>query len=574
MQKKFDKLKKINFNNIFYKCDYLNLLLCVIIFIILFKICSNVILYGDDFFYKSFSKEDLAVYISKNYEHYFMANGRVVVHLLVTAFLAIDIKYWAIVNAFMIVSCLYCIQNISSSRARVLNNNRHLTLCLNVVIFFLLDPRVTRQSVYWLTGSFNYVYPIFTLLLYWYGIENFKGKALKYLPILAIFSSQTAEQGSLMSFGLMFMYIFKAVYIDKIKVNKIWWNCLLINFIGFMTVILSPGVGVRLESADNEIDLAENFYTIAKNLFFSLEMIETQILIMKIIVIYILLKLVENRALIKNSFKKVLKVLNRNKDYDKREVKKEIKKIVGWLLAFVGVYFSYVYIIENINHYFELIVFENDKDIYISIILYTLILLGIAIYEFVKYNNSVLLMAFILAYGSQLMMIVSPVFGYRLYISFIFMILLFITEMTRSIRLPKCFYYIIVFMFIQSAVEYSNDEYEGYYSNRLVHEENLKELAKGKITQKQYENLLYTWVGPYDNDYYQPYYNTAYGAPMLAEIIWIDYEDYYPPSLYAWDNYKMFPKYTKYRSTYYKYYVIPKLEEEEFIDKLENKLKK
>ena len=84
----------------------------------------------------------------------------------------------------------------------------------------MLDIFVIRQSVYWITGSFNYVYPLFMLFWYWhvllkYSNENFKGNKLFFTSILSFFASATVEQGGMMVFGLTTIFFLYKIFINK-----------------------------------------------------------------------------------------------------------------------------------------------------------------------------------------------------------------------------------------------------------------------------------------------------------------------------------------------------------------------
>ena len=76
----------------------------------------------------------------------------------------------------------------------------------------MLNINVIRQSFYWITGSFNYIYPLFMLFWYWYVLlkfskDNFKGKKLLLTSILSFFASATVEQGGIMAFGLTVLFL-------------------------------------------------------------------------------------------------------------------------------------------------------------------------------------------------------------------------------------------------------------------------------------------------------------------------------------------------------------------------------
>lgn len=122
------------------------------------------------------------------------------------------------------------------------------------VVLGFLNPHVTRQSVYWITGSFNYVYPLFVLLIYWYFLNKsffYQHDYKWYVPLLAFLSAATVEQGSLMTFGLTLLICLDMTFMRKYKWNKWMTITLLAATIGMLTVICSPAVLVRVAIEDS-----------------------------------------------------------------------------------------------------------------------------------------------------------------------------------------------------------------------------------------------------------------------------------------------------------------------------------
>lgn len=112
--------------------------------------------------------------------------------------------------------------------SKIISKELNIKFIKSFTVFFfgilMLNIFVIRQSVYWTTGSFNYVYPLFLLFWYWHVLlknskENFKGKKLFFTSILAFFASATVEQGGMMAFGLTVLF-FLYKFFDNSK-NKI-----------------------------------------------------------------------------------------------------------------------------------------------------------------------------------------------------------------------------------------------------------------------------------------------------------------------------------------------------------------
>lgn len=234
-------------------------------------------LFGDDYFYATFFGEN---FLELHKQHYLESNGRIIVHLLDSIFLALPRFTWSILNSLMLTGIAYF-----GSKILTLFSDKKNVLIKSIIIFIfgtlILDISITRQSVYWITGSFNYVYPIFLLFWYWYVLlknskTNFEGKKLLTTSLLAFFTSATVEQGALMTFGLTVLFFLYNLINNK--KNNTTHNLkrlsiiLLCSFIGMISVICSPAQFVRYEietkeaysivdSLDKNIDFMIDIFT-------------------------------------------------------------------------------------------------------------------------------------------------------------------------------------------------------------------------------------------------------------------------------------------------------------------------
>lgn len=177
-------------------------------------------------------------------------------------------------------------------------------------------------------------------------------------------------------------------------------------------------------------------------------------------------------------------------------------------------------------------------------------------------KDSTLLIVLILAFGSQLAMIVSPVAGPRTMTSFVFMAALFLAKAGTEtihcgaigafgtlfcalmgqpyltvITAPSCYFgvwgksarrvflYLGIVPILISALFYWYDTYTHTAQNAQVYRENISAIesypGSGTLTQKKLPCGDYAWVMPYHNDYYNPYYNIFFDLPSNTQISWI-----------------------------------------------------
>ncbi len=514
------------------------LIITLIVFIFTFLVTKNVRLYGDDFFYRRFTSKDFAYFLSKHKEHYFLANGRVIVHLLATYFLGLPTLYWAVLNSCFLAGCTYFGAKASG------NTYSGLIFALGIAF---LHPNMTRQSVYWLTGSFNYVYPIFLLLIYWYCLKrSLNYDSIKwYVPVLAFFSAASVEQTGVMTFGLTLIVLIENVYIQKKKLEKMYVLTLIMATVGMLSVIVSPAVFYRASIQQAPVDgffslIKYNIKTISTTFLFS-DMMKPYHIFVLTAAIGTIIKYGKDQGLTKKWLNAILVIFGAN-------------TVIGWLWQMRS------------NVSIRLV--PNNLFIYFALLgLGYLILVGVAGYLFYKNENynPVPLIALILCFGSQFMMVVSPVFGPRNLVCAVFMLILY-----AAILIPKlhtvgavavcgavfCYLYqlpwflpipisafvIMLFKrkelskigcivsFITLAFIALNNlvpTIKGYAENAIVYDQNIQIAKDFKsqnridyVHQRKLPKETYGWAMPYHNTYYVPYYRMYLKLDKETEIQW------------------------------------------------------
>ncbi|WP_134701375.1 DUF6056 family protein [Ammoniphilus sp. YIM 78166] len=503
------------------------------VFIITALVNVHVRQYGDDFFYARFMSGDLPYFFTRHLEHYFVANGRVIVHLLVTFFLGIPTYFWMFINSVMLAGMVYFGARIAVYEDKTLG--LYSAIILGIAIM-LLDPEITRQSVYWLTGSFNYVYPMFLLLVYWFLIRRMlKTQRMRgYLPAFAFLSAATVEQASLMTFGLTLLTLIEIKWMQKRKLGKLLLGTLLVAAIGMLTVIAAPGVFHRASVEDSPRNdlfqlIEHNIYTQGSTFVFS-EMMAP----------YLLFALLSAVGIIMKGSKRLL---------------------VKW--STMGLALTWLYLMTS-----DPMMKWNENQILLAYFLLVFVL-GYAALLALKEGNSVPMVALVLCFGSQFMMLVSPVYGPRNLVFAIVMLSLYTATLLPRLNakgisiLAACGvgFLFDVTWFIPIALlglifllfgRYANKSFyvntgiilgytillaiaitvfiptvEGYASNAQVFDRNMKlaqaykaEHQSGELIQYKLPHEQYAWVMPYHNSYYHPYYNLYLGLKQRTKVMW------------------------------------------------------
>ncbi|MDP3387657.1 MAG: DUF6056 family protein, partial [Eubacteriales bacterium] len=227
-----------------------------------FIILTKVRLYGDDWHYFQYTKVGVKFFFSKHYDHYLLANGRALVHLWVTLFLALPMVFWRIINTFFVLSVVVRITDLSLNKDEEMSKTVLFGLLVVAMLASALDRSMTEQSVYWLTGSFNYLYPLwlFTWFMHRYIIKN-KSEVDGRLMVLGFFAASSVEQVGMMTIGLVVLTLAYNAYLrtdpntsltEKIRtINKKEWILLMIVTFGAATVILAPSVFLRMTLEKN-----------------------------------------------------------------------------------------------------------------------------------------------------------------------------------------------------------------------------------------------------------------------------------------------------------------------------------
>ncbi|MDP4109645.1 MAG: DUF6056 family protein, partial [Bacillota bacterium] len=217
------------------------ILISLLTSILTYTVNNSVRFYGDDFFYKRFTSGGFLYFLARHRQHYFLANGRVIVHLLATCFLGLSPILWRIANSLMLGGIVY----FGARTASIGNKNGSASAgAIFAASLGFLNISVTRQSVYWLTGSFNYVYPLLMLLIYWWFLSA-EGEKSRVLPVFAFLSAATTEQVSLMTFGLTILYFLENMVFGKSKRKMIYAVCLTASVAGMLSVLCAPSVLYR-----------------------------------------------------------------------------------------------------------------------------------------------------------------------------------------------------------------------------------------------------------------------------------------------------------------------------------------
>ena len=241
-------------------------------------------LYADDYSYSvSFlTKERITsiydIFISQ-IAHYKTMNGRSITHFLAQLFLYIGKPTFNIINSCVFIALIYLIYFHSYGTFK---NIKISWLLLINFILWALTPAF-GQSFLWITGSSNYMYGIFIILIFLIPyrislndnyinqksnliVDIIKGMVFLFAGVIAGWTNENT--------GAALIFIILLVLINN-KITKkrfsIWmFTGLIGSLIGFGMILFSPGQATRLSESGGFggiITLFKRFFFISFNLF-------------------------------------------------------------------------------------------------------------------------------------------------------------------------------------------------------------------------------------------------------------------------------------------------------------------
>ena len=482
----------------------------ILVYILNLIIQSFVSISGDDYMYGTFGKQGI---LKNVFSYYNTGNGRWLINIIDSFILRYDRYLFIIINPLMICLSILLISKIATK----LGNKNCDLLKISALLFSSLNILMTRESIYWITGSMNYLFPACLFLLSYYLFLDIKDGNKKYLnvfPIITFLTGASVEQFGLMLIGILTIeYLYRIIKKDKI--DKIEVIAYITGIIGLLTVVLGPGNYVRVDVAAKEKQsLLVGIMDLIYNNFNS-----------KVANIYILIISIYIYIYIKNLYPNFKK----NK------------------------YLSLFNILINLIS----IIFSKAVILLCSLIIFSYLILFIC-YVYLKYNKNIsLILLLISGVGSQIMLLISVIWGFRISFSMYivwFILILYLASYFYGLALKiailvclcniniilgilGCLIAIILKYFnksINSNVIYGlalilimfnlGSNVHGYYKNFIIQEQNIERLKskQSEISLKKLDNDIYGWTFAPLSEFHENYMKQYYGLSDETKIIYKD----------------------------------------------------
>lgn len=192
------------------KTDW-QLLLEVSVFVaLLYGIAAFIFLNGDDFMYGTFAHNGLFANVT---DYYFTGNGRYWINILDSVLLWFDRYAFILVLPWIVLAFVVLLAKVAqrlmagqTDRAK----EREL-IRVGMVLIACLDILCLRETVFWITGMMNYLFPaVVFLLAYLLFLKSrngeLKGKCIALYYAVCMLASSGVEQFALMFVGVMTLH--------------------------------------------------------------------------------------------------------------------------------------------------------------------------------------------------------------------------------------------------------------------------------------------------------------------------------------------------------------------------------
>lgn len=212
-------------------------------------------LFGDDYFYMKPAVSSFPVILQFLKWHILKCNGRTLVHIFVLIFLrnSVTVTAWRILSVAAMTALCWFIPRLLFNDQKLFR----LGVCAASFVLMTVRPNMYNQPVYWLTGSINYLFPILLLVVIMF--ISLKKENSKWLFPLAFLCGATVEQIGMMCIGWFVLLIINEK-ISRKKLSRHFFGCLVFSIVGFLTIVFSPGTFTRMTNQDGLND--QSYFTV------------------------------------------------------------------------------------------------------------------------------------------------------------------------------------------------------------------------------------------------------------------------------------------------------------------------
>lgn len=248
------------------RCDRRFRLEVAVFLALLYGIAASVYLNGDDFMYGAFAHTGLLANVA---DYYFTGNGRFWINILDSALLWFDRYAFILVLPWIVLAFVVLLAKVTQ-RLMAGQSDRQKEQELirtGMVLFACLDVMCLRETVFWITGMMNYLFPAVVFLLGYLLFLKSRNGELKGIGLmlyygLCLLASSSVEQFALMFVGMMTLHHgWDLLHKKKIPVRE--WAAYALSLLGLAALLLAPGNFARVDEQGAAMpSLIDNAWTL------------------------------------------------------------------------------------------------------------------------------------------------------------------------------------------------------------------------------------------------------------------------------------------------------------------------
>lgn len=438
-----------------------------------------VFMYSDDFRYGQAGKGDFRQIAEFMGEHYRTVNGRTLVHTFAVLFTKHKLFFWRLVTPAALGALMVLIAKFSAKNAGDFKKG----IVLSCALYLLLPVGMLQQSIYWLAGSFNYLYPLLPILLLGMLMKRSiaRGRANYWLLPLGAASGATMEQCGMIALGICVLTMLHQRVFEKKKLLPVHYFTVSAVLAGYITIFLSPATRERVAGESGHIRLLHNSYRILIEKWFTAWEVYPIVVLSTLCVLFWLIYSIKNRTAARSVSLVCAAVL-----------------LLG--LPVIGA-FAYAPNLPLPETLVKLIAGAFGAFWYFGIAWAGLICLR-------KTKNENIMIGIILALGSQLMLIAAAYTGFRNgfpTVIFLFPFYIHTALQFRESLKGKAVFNAACAVAAACVLLNTGTIFYGYCTNAVVYRENLRRIEayrsdpQGALVLKSYPHKNYRWYLPCDD---------------------------------------------------------------------------
>lgn len=422
---------------------------------------------------------------------YFDWEGRFISRILINL-LTYHKILWNIVNSLMIVGIIYYTVNLINPK------NKKLVFTLSTLVVLMMNIFTFSQVVVWVAGNITYLFVIPMMLYYFYQIlRDEKCTKLKfsiYIFLNIIIPMFVEHMAVILVIGNILILIYK--YIKNKKIDKQLLVYLLFSIISLIAMLFSPGSIKRSQIENTEFNKLSIMGKIAYNLpnfIYYTYFIYPYLTLLSTIGNYHLLKSIKNKYL----------------------------RFFSYIyLLLIPIIITSVYILSEFTR--DSLQLQNSVIVILYFITYTIITFILICLYSKKQKSKNAIFFYILAISANLVMLLSPTWGYRTsFGTYVFLSIAYIEIIDKSVIENKLIDAILLIVSIVMFIFYTIL----YISVARQYRENLNTINTSKksnvIEIRKYPSFVNCNINP-SNPYHMKRFKEYFNIPESTEVKIID----------------------------------------------------